>query len=234
MDKISVSRDTGRNPVFDVMFNLFNIQEYNDNIPGFEEKEQYLNKHRKGTSKFDLTLTAVDLGERFLFITEYCTRLFNPETIDRFISYFKRLLDSLSEDFDKKLSQLEIITREEKHRILYEFNDPETPYPKNKTIHQSIEDQVKITPDRIAIIGPGLGAIHESPLQLTYRELKEKLVQVSTTHNIDNTIVTIIIMSDKKTPFGIVARLMGLAEELNLNAVIATVPEKDKKFSGGD
>jgi tyrocidine synthetase-3 len=174
VEKISVNRDPGRNPLFDVMFSFLNRDEYNDEIPGPAEEEKLLNNHRPGNAKFDLTLTAVDLGEGFLFNIEYCTRLYKPETINQYISYFKKILDSLADDFDKKLSELELIGESEKHCILYEFNDNETKYPKNKTIHQLFGELIEMVPDKVAVIGPSAAAIHEVPLQITYRELDEK------------------------------------------------------------
>ena len=40
------------------------------------------------TSKFDLTLTGVEIEEKLEFTFEYSTKLFKPETIERFISLF--------------------------------------------------------------------------------------------------------------------------------------------------
>ncbi|HLP59502.1 MAG TPA: amino acid adenylation domain-containing protein, partial [Candidatus Deferrimicrobium sp.] len=223
VDKISVSRDTGRNPVFDVVFNILNMQEYKDAIPVSDEKEHNLNRHRKGTAKFDLTLTAAEFGDRFLFTIEYCTRLFKAETIDRFITYFKRLWDSLAEDFDKKLSELEIITEGEKHRILYEYNDTEVIYSKNKTLHQLFEEQVERTPDNIAVLGSSV-AIGESRfisfgnanasntfIQISYKDLDEqsnRLAQVLQTKGVGpNTIVGIMVERSVEMIIGILGIL---------------------------
>jgi len=172
VDKIKVVRDTGRNPVFDVMFNLLSREEYEGDIPGIGQQGTYT--HRKGTSKFDLTLTAVDLGKWVHFSIEYCTKLFKPTTIERFISYFKKILSGLSENSDQKLSQLEIITETEKQQILYEFNDTKAEYRQDITLHELFEEQVEKTPDSIAISGPLIKAIHESRLQISYRELNKK------------------------------------------------------------
>ncbi|MDQ1350663.1 MAG: hypothetical protein QG657_965 [Acidobacteriota bacterium] len=208
VDKLSVTRDTGRNPVFNVVFNLLYKEENNDYIPGPQEKDQYHYIHREGTSKFDLALTAVDRGNECLFNIEYCTRLFKSETIDRFISYFKRILDSLSEDWEKKLSELDIITEEEKNRILYEFNNTELKYPNNKTIHQLFEEQVGETPNNIALIGPSLAGVN---IQLSYRELDEKsnrLAHVLQTKGVGlDTIVGIILERSVEMIVGIMGIL---------------------------
>ncbi|MDQ1350695.1 MAG: hypothetical protein QG657_997, partial [Acidobacteriota bacterium] len=70
---------------------------------------------------------------------------------------------------------------EEKNRILYDFNDSEMTYPREKTIHQLFEEQSAKIPDNIAVAGPSLIVNHESFLHITYRELNKKsnlLVQV--------------------------------------------------------
>ncbi|MGE5343495.1 MAG: condensation domain-containing protein, partial [Candidatus Omnitrophota bacterium] len=88
VDHLSVIRDIGRNPVFDVMYNFLSRE---DRVIKTDRGPVESN-HRKGTSKFDLTLTALDYGDRLFFTFDYCTKLFVSKTIDRFISYFKRLM----------------------------------------------------------------------------------------------------------------------------------------------
>jgi non-ribosomal peptide synthetase component F len=185
VDKISLRRDTGRNPIFDVMFNLLNQQEYTDDMPGYEKKEARQYDHRKSTSKFDLTLTAVDLGERLLFTIEYCSKLFEPQTINRFISYFKRILTLLWEDSQQKLSRISIITAAEKHRILYEFNDTKADYRQDITIHKLFVEQVEKTPDQIALVGKDEGwkarrvEGKKENISITYKQLNQRSDQLA-------------------------------------------------------
>ena len=180
VEKVSVKRDTGRNPLFDTMFNLLNQQEYAGDIGNTgEATEEVLNKykHNESTSKFDMTLTAVDLGERLFLAFEYCSRLFEPATIERFITYFTRILYLLTAVPDLMLHQLEIITEEEKKQILYEFNDTNIMYPVDSTIHGLFVQQVERTPDHIAVFGLGrtrTSKDNNMPMAITYRELNEK------------------------------------------------------------
>jgi amino acid adenylation domain-containing protein len=169
VDKISVRRDTGRNPVFDVMFNLLNQSEYKGDISSISSENVY--QHLKGTSKFDLNLTAVDYEKNLCFTLEYCTKLFKPGTIDRFIGYFKRILSLLSKNTGQQLWELEIIPAEEKEQLLFTFNDSTAPYPKEKTLHRLVEEQVKKTPDNAGIVF--------KDMTLTYRELDEKANQLA-------------------------------------------------------
>jgi iturin family lipopeptide synthetase A len=155
VDEISVKRDTSRNPVFDVMFNLLNPKELNDNTRWFEGPEAF--EHRRGASKFDLTLTLLDFGEKQYFTFEYCTKLFSKETIDRIIGYFKGILSTVLENKEIQISEISLLTEEERNRIIKDFNQTQTDYPSHKTLQQLFEAQVKRTPDAIALIGNSVG-----------------------------------------------------------------------------
>lgn len=64
------------------------------------------------------------------------------------------------------INDIEIVTPEEKNKILNEFNNTKVDYPKNKTISQLFEEQVQKTPNNIALVF--------EDKTLTYRELNEK------------------------------------------------------------
>ncbi|MCU0289077.1 MAG: amino acid adenylation domain-containing protein, partial [Acidobacteria bacterium] len=147
---IMKSRDVSRNPLFDTMFALQNIDISEINIPGLKLSSY---SHENKISKFDLTLLAVERRNNLFFTFEYSTKLFREETIKRFIAYFKNILNSIITDKNRKISDVEIITDEEKKLILFDFNDTAAEYPKDKTIHQLFAEQAAQTPDYIALHG---------------------------------------------------------------------------------
>ena len=154
VERVAISRDTSRNPLFDTMFVLQNIEIAEINIPGLKlSPYPYENK----IAKFDLSLTAVEVKEKLLFNLEYCTKLFKEETINRFITYFKNVVNSIIENKERRIFDFEIITEEEKKQILVDFNDTEAEYPKDKTIHQLFEEQAERTPDNISLVGADEG-----------------------------------------------------------------------------
>ena len=104
------------------------------------------------TTKFDLALTCMETGDEIACTCKYCTRLFKGETIERFFSYFKKILSFVVKRPEVRLSQIEIIPGKEKRRILLEFNNTAKEYPKDKTIYQLFEEQVERTPDKIAVV----------------------------------------------------------------------------------
>jgi hypothetical protein len=141
VEHVAVNRDISRNPIFDTMFVLQNIDNTGIDIPGLKMSPY---KYENKTSKFDLTLSGVEAADKLLFTFEYSTKLFTGSAIARFIAYFKKIISDVLRDGSKdiKLSAIEIISAEEKRQILYDFNDTETGYPQDKTFHRLFEEQV--------------------------------------------------------------------------------------------
>ncbi|UCH98534.1 MAG: amino acid adenylation domain-containing protein [Candidatus Aminicenantes bacterium] len=186
VEKVSITRDASRNPLFDVMLVIQNVDIAELEIPGLKLKP-YEPENR--ISKFDITLQVVESEAKLLLTLEYCTKLFRKETIHRFIKYLKNIVSSILDDPGQKISQVEILPEEEKNRILYEFNDTAVEYPRGKTIHQLFTEQVEQTPDHISVIGMEHGSwIMEkhlkgtrglAPLYITYRELNKRSDQLA-------------------------------------------------------
>ncbi|MFC2146676.1 amino acid adenylation domain-containing protein, partial [Acidobacteriota bacterium] len=179
IEKAAVERDTSRNPLFDVMFVLQNISR----TPGKTGKEgmgglklkPYAFENK--TAKFDLVLFADEEGDKLNLVFEYCTKLFEKETIIRLVNYFKRIISSLIENPHMEISEIDILAEEEKKQLLYDFNDTEAAYPKEKTIHRLFAEQADKTPDSTAVIGiaPGLAEC----CTLSYGELNRKSAQLA-------------------------------------------------------
>lgn len=95
--------------------------------------------------------------------------LISKYTIDDICSIHARILhiiNQILENNEIKLKDIEIVTPDEKNKILFDFNNTKVDYPKDKTITQLFEEQVEKTPDNIAVVF--------EDQQLTYRELNEK------------------------------------------------------------
>lgn len=76
------------------------------------------------------------------------------------------IINQILENNEIFLKDIEIVTPDEKRKILYDFNNTKVDYPKDKTITQLFEEQVEKTPDNIAVVFENK--------QLTYRELNER------------------------------------------------------------
>ncbi|MCK4261028.1 MAG: amino acid adenylation domain-containing protein, partial [Halanaerobiales bacterium] len=168
VDKLELQRDLSRNPLFDVMFSMQNMDSGELNIKDIKlTPYNYENK----ISKFDLTFSASETDQEIIFQLEYSTKLFKRETVERMIPHLTNIYKVVAAKVTIKLSDIQMLTEEEKGKILYEFNNTAEDYPRDKTIHQIFEEQVAKTPDKIAVI--------YKDQKLTYLELNEKANQLA-------------------------------------------------------
>jgi len=165
VDKVNVNRDLSRNPIFDVVFLLQNLE------PQHRQPVFKFYDFERGVSKFDLTLDVYETKENLFFKFEYCTKLFKTETIQRFINYFKNTAASVIRQPAGKILEIEILPHREKKRILIDFNRTRARYPENRRIHELFERQAAKTPDNIALI-------HEET-SLTYSRLNREANQLA-------------------------------------------------------
>ncbi|SHN37810.1 non-ribosomal peptide synthetase, partial [Mucilaginibacter sp. OK098] len=166
VNELELPRDTGRNPLFDVMFTFQNFRQDELQIPGLQLKFRDADH---GISKFDIEVTAVQAGEELHFTFEYSTALFGAETIDRFITYFKRIVTEVTADAGKQLSQIDILSPSERNKLLNKFNDTSVDYPLDKTFINLFETQVKLTPDFVAAA--------DETQEVSYSELNKRANQ---------------------------------------------------------
>jgi amino acid adenylation domain-containing protein/FkbM family methyltransferase len=100
--------DASRNPLFDVMLIVQNI----DADPGISnlgniETAPY-ESSSQGVSRVDLTLVAVEEEEGINFSLEYCTKLFKKNSMEWFILSFRRLVETVVENKTIKLKDIKI------------------------------------------------------------------------------------------------------------------------------
>src|SRR5437773_4321249 len=121
--------------------------------------------------RFDLEvhLSEVEDGLHGLFI--YNTMLFEAQTIARMTRHFQTVLEGIVENPDRRLSELPILTQEERHQLLVEWNQTKTKYPRDACIHELFETQANAAPDALAI---AFGS-----QRLTYRQLNERSNQLA-------------------------------------------------------
>jgi amino acid adenylation domain-containing protein len=213
IEKLELKKDTSKNPLFDVLFvlQLQMSESYSVNIPEVKIPNFKLTpyKYENKISKFDLRLEINEVNGRLLSMFEYCTKLFGKKTPERFINYFKKIVNFILKEAAIKLWQIEIISETEKRRLLYDFNDTGCQYSLDKTLHQLFAKQVERTPDQVALVGKEKR--NRETVQLTYRELNHRVNQSA--HLLGqkgvqtNTIVGIIVKRSIEMVIGILGIL---------------------------
>lgn len=150
VDKIKISRDLSRNPLFQVMFVLQNNE--NANVINFENLSFSSGSVKNNTSKFDLYFEIYENNNQLNINIEYSTDLFSEDTIKRLSKHYRTLLQSAVLNPNQKISSLEILNPEEKQLLLKEFNNTLTEFPMNKSVIDLFQEQVEKNPDKIAIV----------------------------------------------------------------------------------
>ncbi|WP_057511660.1 non-ribosomal peptide synthetase [Staphylococcus sp. NAM3COL9] len=167
VDEVVEKRDLTRNPLFDVLFTLQNNEKGSLQIDDWsiEQKEpSYIN------SKFDLSMTIED-DDGYKISLEYGEELFSQDTIERMLTHFIEILSNVGNNPEQKISEIEMVTQNEKDVIFNKFNNTKVPFNNNQTFVERFENQVAKTPDQIAITYEG-----ES---LTYEALNDKANQLA-------------------------------------------------------
>ncbi len=195
VDKLELERDASRNPLFDIMMVVQNFKRANVNVKVGEDVSNRDNSgqvellpapdenlpsidYENHTAKFDMTFFIQEEGEDFFIAVEYYTAIFKIETIARFVQHFKKIIKEVATNPAIRLGDIDIVSEQEKQQLLFQFNDTETPYPREKTIGDLFEEQVNKAPHCVAVVGTVVGTRFIS--SVTYRELDRKSNQVAT------------------------------------------------------
>jgi len=97
---------------------------------------------------------------------DYHSDLYYDKEIEFIHQHVLSLLWHALDNPKKQICKIEMLTENEKKKILYDFNDTYVDYPREKTIHQLFEEQVERTPDNVAVVFENK--------KLTYKELNQK------------------------------------------------------------
>ena len=158
-------RSLSHSPIFQVMFAWQNNEEGSPlDLLGLEA--QPLSGARQVTAKFDLTLSLQEAGSRIVGGAEYATSLFERATVERYLGYLRRMLEEMVIDDGQAVDEVELLSEQERRRVVYEWNETEAEYPADKCIHELFEEQVKKTPGAVAVVYEGQ--------ELSYEELNRR------------------------------------------------------------
>ena len=165
---IQPQRDLSYSPMYQVMFSVGEHKDLGLELPGMEITPIIIDR---GVAKFDMTLGMTELKHDLMCNIEYCSALFEPSTMERLANHFQNLLQGIVENPDTRISALPMLSAEERHRILFAWNQTERDYPRDILVPQMFEAQVAKYPDATAVVC--------EDRRLTYRELNERANQLA-------------------------------------------------------
>ncbi len=116
-----------------------------------------------------LTLVIQEGGGECLWV--YNTEVLNEESVMTMQCGFTTFMEGIITTPQQRISDLPLLTEQQRHQLLVEWNPPSEDFPHDQCIHQLIEAQVERTPQAIAVVCDGQ--------QLTYHELNRRANQLA-------------------------------------------------------
>ncbi|MEW9702963.1 amino acid adenylation domain-containing protein, partial [Paenibacillus sp. SI8] len=220
LEKLNIVRDISRNPLFDTMFMVQNMD-----VPEAQFDELIFEPYavENHISKFDLSFEAKEAANNLSIHIEYSTNLFERETVERMGRHYLELLASIVEQPARKLAELDMLSEEEKGQILAGFNATTTDYPSELTIAALFERQVRHTPDHPAAVW--------QDQQLTYRQLNDQANRLARKLMAQGIVPDAVVglMADNKLE--LIAGLLGILKAGGAFLLLdLDVPAERKKF----
>ncbi len=145
-------RDLSHTPLFQVMFDWQTAPAASLVSASGLRLERWERDSRTTTAKYDLSLALGEDGEGVAGSVEYNTDLFDGDTVARMLGHFQTLLEAAVADPERRLSQLPLLTEDERHKILSEWNGERADYPRERCIHELFEAQAEARPDDPAVV----------------------------------------------------------------------------------
>jgi amino acid adenylation domain-containing protein len=170
VSRVQPQRNQSYSPLFQVMIN-WRDRDQQLSFIGLDglEVESLLSESR--TSKFDLTLMLTDVGDEIWVEMEYSTELFDDARIERMAGHLRTLLEGAVTNPEQPLADLPLLTDAEREQLLVEWNRTEVSYPRDRCLHELIEEQVQRAPEATAVV------FEEQ--HLTYGKLNERANQLA-------------------------------------------------------
>jgi len=162
-------RDPSRPPVFQVGFTLTGPAG-----PPLQAGELALEmlEDLVGTSnaKLDLSLFVGECGRRLNLRAEYATALFDADRVRRMLVHLRVLLEGVAVEPSRRLSELPLLSPQERVRQMIEWNRTGTDVPTG-CLHGLFEAQVAAAPDHLAAV--------DGQDSITYAELDQRANQLA-------------------------------------------------------
>jgi amino acid adenylation domain-containing protein len=164
VEELDPERDPSRNPLCQVAFQLFTPPPRASGGP--DSSGAALLAVDRGTANFDLVLSIAESGDGLRADFEYNSDLFDGPSVQRMASHYLRLLAGVAADPTRPLSQIGLLTEDERRLVVEEFNATAVPYALDPGIAARFLAQAQRTPGATAFV-------HDAG-RLTYAELARR------------------------------------------------------------
>ncbi|WP_439876932.1 amino acid adenylation domain-containing protein (plasmid) [Bacillus mycoides] len=162
VETLQVEREKTKAPLVQVSFVYHSLSEKQDSS---NDLVTDITEIDSGISKFDLTMAISELEHDLVGEIRCKSTILSMGIVNKMIDDVLRIAALISIDDDILIDNL-VFDNGEYDKVIYHFNETDSPYETNKCIHEFIEEQAELIPNQIALV--------ESDKQITYFELNEK------------------------------------------------------------
>nr|WP_283809171.1 non-ribosomal peptide synthetase [Tumebacillus amylolyticus] len=124
-----------------------------------------------GGAGHDLMVSIDEENGTYTTSFSYNPDLFEESTIQRMLEHYQTLLESVLVNPDLALHEIPMLSDTEQQQVLLNWNQTETDYPKEFSIQFLFEEQVRSTPDAVALVC--------ADQVISYQELNRRSNQVA-------------------------------------------------------
>ncbi len=163
IEELQPQRDTSHSPLVQVVFALQNAPQ--GDLTALDLKLNYV-EVETSTAKYDLVVNVYEVDDKLSIVFTYSTDLFDAASMQRLGRHFKALLTAVVENADRRISELDFLSAPERRELIVERNTTAAVYPVEKCVSELFEEQVKRSPEAIALVYNGT--------EITYAELQRR------------------------------------------------------------
>src|SRR5438876_11233816 len=142
IDALQPERNQSYTPLFQVLFVLQNTPIPDLQLPVLVVHPFEIDNR---TAKFELTLSLAETSDGLTGWIEYGMDLFDADRIERLAGHFQTIIEDVTANPDTRLSQVSLLTVNERSQLLAKWNRTAADYPRNACVHQLFEEQARQT-----------------------------------------------------------------------------------------
>lgn len=153
-------RGLNHSPLYQVMFVLQNRQAQAMELPGLKITPLEFDA---GTSRFDISVDALEQDDALHLYFEYNTDLFDAASIRRMQEHYQLLMEAMIAHPEARISKLGMLTSWERRQLTDQKDATRLSYAREMCVDEWVERQAGETPEAVAVVF--------GEEQVTYREL---------------------------------------------------------------
>ncbi|HKV39285.1 MAG TPA: amino acid adenylation domain-containing protein [Blastocatellia bacterium] len=149
VEELQPERSASHAPVFQVTFALQNAPGGRMELSGMRMSPVNVTN---GIANYDLSLSLQNAEDGIAVAIEYGAELFDPDSIKRIGNHYVNLLAAAVADIDRGVSQLGLMSENERRQILWQWNQTSGCGAGDLPLPQLFETQACTCPDAVAVV----------------------------------------------------------------------------------